>query len=64
MPNFVLTMGSTLNVNELSFHLGEYEKMKEISFDPYLAVRDGFYQLRRQSWQTADSRGEFDDLSE
>lgn len=36
-------------MNTLSLHLGEYEAMKEMSFDPYLAVRDGFYQYRRQS---------------
>jgi phospholipid-binding lipoprotein MlaA len=38
-------------VNDLSLHLGEYEKMKEMSFDPYVAVRDGFYQYRRQRWE-------------
>ncbi|MCI5132407.1 MAG: VacJ family lipoprotein, partial [Candidatus Electrothrix sp. EH2] len=46
-------------VNSLSLHLGEYEAMKEMSFDPYLAVRDGFYQSRRQSW--ADSVSELDE---
>ena len=42
-------------VNHLSLHLGEYETMKEMSFDPYIAVRDGFYQYRRQRWATFDS---------
>ena len=51
-------------VNNLSLHLGEYEKVKEMSFDPYIAVRDGFYQLRRQSWQTGVPRDQFDDQSE
>ncbi|MCI5158222.1 MAG: hypothetical protein D3906_07225 [Candidatus Electrothrix sp. AUS1_2] len=52
-------------VNNLSLHLGEYEKVKEMSFDPYVAVRDGFYQLRRQSWQNSASSGdETDDPSE
>ncbi len=35
-------------VNNLSLHLGEYEQMKEISIDPYAALRDGFYQHRKQ----------------
>ncbi|MCI5224278.1 MAG: VacJ family lipoprotein [Candidatus Electrothrix sp. AR4] len=35
-------------VNNLSLHLGKYEQMKEISFDPYAALRDGFYQHRKQ----------------
>ncbi len=51
-------------VNNLSLHLGDYEKVKEMSFDPYIAVRDGFYQLRRQSWQTSVPRDELDDQSE
>ncbi|XCN72586.1 MAG: VacJ family lipoprotein [Candidatus Electrothrix aestuarii] len=42
-------------VNNLSLHLGEYEAMKKMSFDPYIAVRDGFYQLRRQRWQNSMS---------
>ncbi len=48
-------------VNNLSLHLGEYEKMKEMSVDPYAAVRDGFYQNRRQRWGTAVTR---DDVAE
>ncbi|MCI5208849.1 MAG: hypothetical protein D3910_08655 [Candidatus Electrothrix sp. ATG2] len=48
-------------VNNLSLHLGEYETVKEMSFDPYLAVRDGFYQLRRQSWRISDPHDETDD---
>ncbi|RWX50472.1 phospholipid-binding lipoprotein MlaA [Candidatus Electrothrix marina] len=51
-------------VNSLSLRLGEYEAMKEMSFDPYVAVRDGFYQLRRQSWQADVPRDEIDDRSE
>ncbi len=29
------------------------QKMKDMSVDPYAAVRDGFYQNRRQRWGTA-----------
>lgn len=35
-------------LDNLSLHLGEYEQMKEISVDPYTALRDGFYQHRKQ----------------
>ena len=49
----VIYMGK--EVNNLSLRLGEYEAMKEMSFDPYIAVRDGFYQYRRQSWDISAS---------
>ncbi|MCW5202745.1 hypothetical protein VU12_07370 [Desulfobulbus sp. US4] len=35
-------------LDNLSLHFGEYEQMKEISIDPYAALRDGFYQHRKQ----------------
>jgi hypothetical protein len=35
-----------------------------MSVDPYVAVRDGFYQLRRQNWQTSVPRDKLDDQSE
>jgi phospholipid-binding lipoprotein MlaA len=48
-------------VNNLSLHLGEYETMKEMSVDPYAAVRDGFYQHRRQRWEASSgSRSDID----
>jgi len=34
------------NVNEASLHLGEYEKIKRAALDPYIAVRDGYVELR------------------
>ncbi|RUM37890.1 MAG: VacJ family lipoprotein [Desulfobulbus sp.] len=34
--------------NKLSLHLGEYEEMKQLSFDPYVAVRNGYFQHRKQ----------------
>ncbi|XOF33655.1 MAG: VacJ family lipoprotein [Candidatus Electrothrix sp. YB6] len=42
-------------VNNLSLHLGEYEKMKDVSFDPYVAVRDGYFQHREQMWGASAS---------
>ncbi len=34
--------------NRLSLHLGEYEDMKKLSFDPYVALRNGYFQHRKQ----------------
>lgn len=34
--------------NNLSMHLGEYEKMKNVLFDPYISFRNGYMQHRRQ----------------
>jgi phospholipid-binding lipoprotein MlaA len=35
-------------VNETSLRLGEYESFMETAIDPYAAMRDAYYQLRRQ----------------
>jgi len=51
-------------VNHLSLHLGEYEKVKEMSVDPYAAVRDGFYQHRRQRWEASSSRNDINEQVE
>lgn len=34
-------------VNTLSFHLGDYEKLKEASLDPYVAIRNAYIQNRQ-----------------
>jgi len=34
--------------NKLSFHLGEYEDFKKMSFDPYVALRNGYFQNRKK----------------
>jgi phospholipid-binding lipoprotein MlaA len=39
-------MGKELN--KLSLHLGEYEELKKLSFDPYVAIRNGFFQHRKR----------------
>lgn len=36
------------STNDLSLHLGEYEKMKNVLFDPYIAFRNGYMQHRHQ----------------
>ncbi len=35
-------------LNKLSLHLGEYEDMKKLSFDPYVALRNGYFQYRKR----------------
>lgn len=42
--------------NSLSMHLGEYEKLKNVLFDPYLSFRNGYMQLRREKseFRTSD----------
>ncbi|MGI6657629.1 MAG: VacJ family lipoprotein [Desulfobulbus sp.] len=46
----LLTLGlyGVRAVNTASFHLGEYEDLKSMSFDPYIAFRDGYFQLRNK----------------
>lgn len=34
--------------NKLTFHLGQYEELKKLSFDPYVALRNGYMQHRRK----------------
>ena len=34
--------------NALSLHLGEYEKLKNVLFDPYISFRNGYLQHRRE----------------
>lgn len=36
-------------VNNLSLRLGEYEGLKQLTIDPYAALRDGYFQSRAQS---------------
>lgn len=35
-------------VNNTSFRLGDYEALKDASFDPYAAVRDAYFQIREK----------------
>jgi len=34
--------------NKLSLHLNDYEEMKKFSFDPYVAVKNGYFQYRKK----------------
>nr|WP_321467106.1 VacJ family lipoprotein [uncultured Desulfobulbus sp.] len=33
-------------LNKTSLHLGEYQELKSLSFDPYIALRNGYFQMR------------------
>ncbi|MDY0389824.1 MAG: VacJ family lipoprotein [Desulfobulbus oligotrophicus] len=38
------------SVNYTSLHLGEYEDAKSLSFDPYIAFRNGYFQIRAKQF--------------
>jgi phospholipid-binding lipoprotein MlaA len=42
-------------VNRTSLHLGEYQRVQSISIDPYVAFRNGYYQMRGKQYERADS---------
>lgn len=48
LDSFALSTGvwAFRKFNELSFRIGDYETIKDASFDPYSAVRNGYVQLR------------------
>ncbi len=35
-------------VNETSLHIGDYEAIKDVAIDPYIAIRNGYVQLRQK----------------
>ncbi len=35
-------------LNKISLHLGEYEDLKELSFDPYVSLRNAYFQYRKR----------------
>ncbi|NLZ16565.1 MAG: VacJ family lipoprotein [Desulfobulbaceae bacterium] len=49
-------------INEVSLRLGQYQDMKAISLDPYVAFRNGYFQLRQKSPRTGHV-GEFPALT-
>jgi phospholipid-binding lipoprotein MlaA len=42
----VATAQGANTVNRTSLRLGEYEELKSMSFDPYIAFRNGYFQMR------------------
>ncbi|MHC1764814.1 MAG: VacJ family lipoprotein [Verrucomicrobiia bacterium] len=49
VDNLAVTYGTRVGdtVNATSLRLGEYEKFKEVSFDPYISLRDAYVENRR-----------------
>ncbi|SMF27225.1 phospholipid-binding lipoprotein MlaA [Desulfovibrio gilichinskyi] len=43
---YSLSAGAYNQINKLSFHLGEYESLKEGAIDPYAALKDAYLQYR------------------
>lgn len=43
--------------NTLSMHLGEYEELKKVLFDPYISFRNAYYQHRRKIWAHSPNEG-------
>lgn len=41
-----VAMTAAEKVNVTSLHLGEYQELKSLSFDPYVAFRNGYFQMR------------------
>lgn len=41
-----VAMTAADKVNVTSLHLGEYQDLKSLSFDPYVAFRNGYFQMR------------------
>ncbi|MDD2466917.1 MAG: VacJ family lipoprotein, partial [Desulfobulbus sp.] len=44
----LIFLAATEKVNFTSLHLGEYQEMKSLSFDPYIAFRNGYFQMRNK----------------
>lgn len=40
------TVYGSSTINRLSLRLGQYEELKKLSFDPYVAFRNGYFQMR------------------
>ncbi|WP_319777377.1 VacJ family lipoprotein [Maridesulfovibrio sp.] len=51
---YSVSAGTYNQINKLSFHIGEYESLKEGSIDPYLALRDAYLSYRAK--QVRDSK--------
>lgn len=51
---YSLSTGAYNQINKLSFHIGEYESLKDASVDPYLGLRDAYLSYRAK--QINDSR--------
>ena len=46
--------------NKLSFRVGEYEELKKVFFDPYVAFRNAYFQYRRKLRDEAPDKSTFE----
>jgi phospholipid-binding lipoprotein MlaA len=44
---YILSVKALETVNEASLTLGEYEDLKRAALDPYVSLRDAYFQHRR-----------------
>jgi phospholipid-binding lipoprotein MlaA len=59
----VYVMGGTYmgkETNKISMHLGEYEELKEVFFDPYVGFRNAYFQHRSRLRDTVEQEEEKD----
>ena len=47
-------ISATSTVNDMSFHLGEYESLKAATVDPYIAMREAYTQYRKKQIRGQD----------
>jgi phospholipid-binding lipoprotein MlaA len=47
-PYVIIGVSTVRTVNTMSFRVGEYEKIKEMAFEPYSAVKNGYVQYRNK----------------
>lgn len=50
-----VAMTAAEKINVTSLHLGEYQELKSLSFDPYIAFRNGYFQMRTKQRATGSS---------
>ncbi|WP_027178557.1 MlaA family lipoprotein [Maridesulfovibrio bastinii] len=54
---YSLSAGAYNQINRLSFHIGEYESLKEGAIDPYLAMRNAYLSYRAKQVQDSKQYG-------
>ncbi|MCL2789909.1 MAG: VacJ family lipoprotein [Desulfobulbus sp.] len=50
-----ITVQGIRTVNRASLHIGEYEEIKSLTFDAYVAFRNGYYQIRSKQYDHSNS---------
>ncbi len=58
------TVQAGKGVNAASLHLGEYEEIRSLSIDPYIAIRNGYFQMRNKTDKQARTYKKIDEKPE